>query len=231
MINKITPVENSLLSKILLCDKLHIDELPNPNIVPLFGPNGIGKSSVINALIDKLHNDGQISIDRTRTPMTVLSYRNSKDNSRVCEPRSYEEAFDPGFLMSRIEAQNISEGQSIMYSALNLFDIIGTGKNAKTRRREEYLVLIDEIDSGLSLDNLDIILRKLKNTGRRRKDVQVIFSFNNPYVLQYFPDVLSLYTGHPIRLETPEDMLAEIRSHEKEYRKIRYRSNNMPKQF
>ena len=240
MIQKLKPSAGSQLSQILLCDTLHIDELPNPRIVPLFGPNGIGKSSVIKGLLEfSKEGEKPFIAKRTRNPMMIYSYCNSTDNTRVREPRSYLESFDPNYIRNKWNASAVSEGQSILYSALGLFDLIGTGKHSLSMdspdvpesERKEYLVLIDEIDSGLSIDNLDRIMRKLKNTARKRKDIQVIFSFNHPLVLRYFPDVISLYTGHPIQLYTMEDMMNEIKRHEKEFRRIRYRSDGSPKVF
>ena len=230
MIQKLTPTPNSKTSRILLCNALHINELPNPRIVPLFGPNGIGKSTVINALLNCSNSRrNEFQIERTAAPMIVLSYCDRKDNFRIREARTIDESYDPYFINMRFNANSVSEGQSIVYSANGLFDIIGTGKNAMYNEGKEYLVVIDEIDSGMSVDNLDRFMRKLKNTSKKRNDVQVIFSFNNPFVLRYFPDVLSLYTGHPIHLETTDDMLTEIKAHEKEFRKIRYKTDGTPK--
>lgn len=233
MITKIIPKPGSSMEKILFCDALYLDEMPNPNIVPLFGPNGIGKSSIIKQLLNASNGKNtSIEVERTRTDMRVMSYCDRLDNCRTRDPRDYMEAFDPNYLSDRFNADAVSEGQSIIYSMIALLDIIGTGKQAiYGENGEETLVIMDEIDSGISLDNLDMIMRKLKNTAKKRKDVQVIFSFNNPYVVRYFPDVMSLYSGHPIRLETPDDMLAEIKSHEKEFRKKRYKSNGMPRIF
>lgn len=231
MINEIMPIKNSRIAEILLCDKLCIDKLPNPRIVPLFGPNGIGKSSIINAILDNLNGKKEIEIKRTKTPMIVLSYRNGVDNLRVKESHSIDEEFSPEFIVSKYNSRSVSEGQSIIYSALMLFEAMGTGKNAIYEENKEYLILIDEIDSGLSLDNLDIIMRKLKNTADKRKDVQVIFSFNNPYVLNYFPNVLSMYTGNPIKIRNADEMITTINSHSKEFRKLRYKSDNMPRTF
>lgn len=230
MIQKLTPTPNSITTQILLCNELHIDELPNPRIVPLFGPNGIGKSTVINSLLSCANNkENEFFVERTSAPMIVLGYCDRKDNFRIREPRDMDEAYSPSFFNRRFNANSISEGQSIVYSIMGLFDIIGTGKNAIHNEGKEYLVVIDEIDSGMSIDNLDKLMRKLKNTAKKREDVQVIFSFNNPFILRYFPDVLSLYTGQPIHLETIDDMLAEIKAHEKEFRKIRYKANGTPK--
>lgn len=229
MIMKITPKKDSNLESILLCDALYIHEMKNARIVPLFGPNGIGKSSVIKAILDALNKRSEIDVERTPADMRVLRYRNSKDNMAVKEAETYHESFDPNFLLGRMNARRISEGQSILYSVIGLFNLIGTGKNSLHYEGQEILAVFDEIDSGLSIDNLDVLMRKLRHTSRMRHDVQVIFSFNNPYVVNYFPQVLSLYDGHPLMLHTPKDMLNAIEENKEKFRKYRYYVNGLPK--
>lgn len=248
MLLKLKPKPDTALEELLLCDEIHIDKLDNPRIVPLFGPNGIGKSSVLEGIMDssarlvsQKYNSiyekcnsryGTFEIVRTDAQMDMLSYRNLKDNCARRQSRNEAEQFNPYFLIDRLNARGISEGQSIIYSLMDLLTIIGTTKDARyPEDGHEYLVILDEIDSGLSIDNLDFVMRKLKRTSMFRKDVQVVFSFNSPYVVNYFPQVMSLYTGEPCRLYTPKDMLDEIKIHEKEFRKKRYYSNGRPRIF
>lgn len=231
MITQLTPVPGSTLSEILLCDSLYIDGLPNPRLVPLFGPNGIGKTSVVEALISTMTGESKqldIVCDRP-TPTRLLHYRDRKDNARIREPRSYAEAFDPRFFNAKYDAQSLSEGQSILYSVMDLLDAIGTTKHSIPVDGTENIVVLDEIDSGMSIDNLDAVMRKLVRATKRRNDVQVVFSFNNPYVLRYCPTVLSLYTGYPVLLRHEDEMLEYIHSNAEQFRKLRYYTNGRPK--
>lgn len=231
MITKIEIVPKTREADILLFDKLDLDSLPNERIVPLFGPNGVGKSTLLDGLLKASEGNRNAGVKAKINKKTVVfSYRNSEDNLRVRKPKTYMESFDPFLLKAKFDAGSVSEGQSIMYSIYDLIDGIGTSKNAMKYEGKDIVVLIDELDSGLSIDNLDRILKKLKYSTERRKDVQIVFSFNNPYVLRYFPDVVSLFTGEVIHLETTEDMLNEIEKH-KDFRKIRYYSNGKPKVF
>lgn len=231
MISKIEIVPKTRESKILLCDHLDLDSLPNKQIIPLFGPNGVGKSTLLDGLLafhERKQNAGvKAEVDKASI---LFSYKNSQDNLRVRKPKTYMESFDPFLLKAKFDAGSVSEGQSILYSIYDLIDGIGTSKNAMKYEGKDIVLLIDELDSGLSIDNLDRILKKLKYYVGRRKDVQIVFSFNNPYVLRYFPDTISLFTGEVIHLETTEDMLSEIEKH-KDFRKIRYYKNGKPKVF
>ena len=110
----------------------------------------------------------------------------------------------------------------------DLLDALYPGKPLDEKEKDT-LVLLDEIDSGLSIDNIDITMRKIKYIVRKRDNVQFIFSFNSPRVLKHFPEVLSMYDGKKIELHTDEDMLAEIRKHKKEFDKARKYSNGRPK--
>lgn len=191
-------------------------------VIPLFGPNGAGKSTLIQAI--KNHTvDVKVEGDTA-----IYSYQNSTDNFKIRKARTYAENFDPFFMTSKLDAQVISEGQSIIYSMFDLLDGLYPGKPLAT---EEYdsIILLDEIDSGMSIDNIDIAMRKIKYIVRKRNNVQFIFSFNSPRVLKHFPKVLSMYDGNPIYLYSDEDMLAEIRKHKKLFDKARKYSNGRPK--
>lgn len=232
MINKITVVPDSRASHIFFFKEMDITKLPDPRIVPLFGPNGAGKSTLISAIINAgIARQPQIVIDRTSENMHVYAYENSKDNFKAREARSYSEAFDPFFLSSRFDARSISEGQSIIYSAFDLLDGLKPGKNMFGSEDSETLVLLDEIDSGMSIDNIDTAMRKIKYALSKRNDLQIFMSFNSPRILKHFPNVISMYDGSILTLHTDEDMLAEIRKHKTMFDKARKTAKGRPKIF
>lgn len=260
MITKIKTISDTLVSEKLFFTEANLTALPNPRIIPLFGPNGAGKTTLIDAIMESLmakadyeqavrENDDPEIIEIAQQDMDkrirrggceletdgkhskFLHYANGRDNFRNREPRSYMESFDPWFLSARFDARSMSEGQSIVYSVYDLFDLMGTGKNAVYVDDGDLIILIDELDSGLSIDNLDMFMRKLRRVASRRKDVQVIFSYNNPRILKYFPDCLSLYDGRPVHLENADDMLTEIKAHEKEFNRARKKSNGRPRVY
>lgn len=230
MINRITVVPDSRASEILFFREMDITKLPNPQIVPLFGPNGVGKSTLISAILNAgTTSRPQIVIDRTSKEMHVYAYENSKDNFRSRKARSYGEAFDPFFISSRFDANAISEGQSIIYSVFDLLDGLKPGKNMLGDENAETLVLLDEIDSGMSIDNIDTAMRKIKYALSKRNDLQVFMSFNSPRILKHFPNVISMYDGSVLTIHTDEDMLDEIRKHKVVFDKSRKNSKGRPK--
>lgn len=253
MITKISVIPGSLAEEIFFFSEADLTKLPDPRIVPLFGPNGIGKTTIIKNILSafnlqkvrqKLMNeDGSfseqffkkeslragIAIEMDSQQTEIYSYSNSSDNFRIREARNCYEVYDPHFLSDRLNAKRISEGQSIIYSAFALLDGLIPGKNMFGSLESCCVALLDEIDSGLSVDNIDLAMRKLKKALKNRENLQVFLSFNSPRVLKYFPYVLSMYDGKVCEMHTDEDMLAEIRKNKKMFDKARKNSRGMPK--
>lgn len=200
-------------------------DFQDQRVIPLFGPNGVGKSTLIKEL--EKHQEVTIITDGIQTE--CYSYQNARDNYRDRQPRSYLESFDPCFMAAKLDAQSISEGQSIIYSMFDLLDGLRPSGQLAPQEGVHKLILLDEIDSGMSIDNIDTTMRKIKNLIRKRDDLQFIFSFNSPRVLKHFSHVLSMYDGTFIDLHTDDDMLVEINKHKKMFDKARKNSRGRPK--
>lgn len=224
MITTIKVPDNTIYSDILFFKEVDLTQFEN-RVVPLFGPNGVGKSTFIQA-IEKHKLDVQID-----KPTQLFSYQNGRDNFKVREPRSYAEAFDPGFMNSKFDAKAISEGQSIIYSMFDLLDGLNPKGQLHSEDGKDFLIVLDEIDSGMSIDNIDMTMRKIKWLVKHRSDLQFIMSFNSPRVIKHFPHVLSMYDGKMIELHTDEDMLAEIDANKNKFNKARKNSKGRPKIF
>ena len=208
--------------KILLFKNGDFTQFEN-NVIPLFGPNGVGKSTLINGLINQ-----SLEIKSSK-PGICYSYQNSKDNFKTRQARNLSEEYEPFFLVKKFNSQYISEGQSIMYSMFDLLDAFKKNGAFEYHEDKDSIILLDEIDSGMSIDNIDTTMRKIKYINKTRDDVQIIMSFNSPRVLKWFPEVFSMYDGSKLTLHTDEDMLKEIRKHKKEFDKLRKDSYGKPK--
>ena len=222
MITSINVNPDTFESKVFFFN--HLDLTPfTERVVPLFGPNGVGKSTLISAIESQ-----SVEVVKDK-PTHLYCYSNSRDNFKNRKPRSYMESFDPEYVSARFDAQRVSEGQSIIYSMFDLLDMLRNTKVFERIHGKDLLILLDEIDSGMSIDNIDITMRKIKNLVKMRSDLQVIFSFNSPRVLKHFSKVLSMYDGSVLEMHTDEDMLKEIKLHKKEFDKIRKTSKGRPK--
>ena len=258
MINKITVIPKSESQRIFFFGEIDLTQLPDQRIVPLFGPNGAGKTTLINGIYawyqiqaaaenfrkkdDKdpfhekfwsteLKQKSGVNIEQDEAPGAVYRYSNSSDNFRSRKPQDMEQYYSPNFFAARWDAVHVSEGQSIIYSAFGLLDGLIPGKDMLSDEDTFVVALFDEIDSGLSVDNIDIAMRKIKKALKMREKLQVFLSFNSPRVLKYFPYVISMYDGKAHEMHTDEDMLAEIKLNKKMFDKARKKSNGMPKVF
>lgn len=248
MIEQVIFPEEYEKSQIMFFRETDFTKLPNMQVVPLFGPNGAGKTTMLDAILHTLRHqevykrlikdtDGDVDFYKSEferekrkagcevitdgREMKLLGYKNTVDNLRYKNV-----GFDPYLLNAHFDAQSVSEGQSIVYSLFDLFELL---KEGAAEDETDNIVFLDEMDSGLSIDNLDMFLRKIKNIVRKRSDVQFIMSFNNPRVLKFFPYVISMYDGEVRELHSDEDMLAEMKRNKKMFDRARRKANGRPK--
>ena len=248
MIKNITITPETNTSKILFFKKADLEPFAN-HVIPLFGPNGAGKSTLLKELekaaqlltikdpekLEYYQNDknfkSDIKITADDDPIKVLSYYNSTDNFKNRKPKSVNESFNPYYISARFDAMSISEGQSIVYSVFDLLDALKPGKDSFCKDDCCNIILLDEIDSGLSIDNIDTVMRKIQYATRKRNNMQIFLSFNSPRVLKFFPQVLSMYDGNIHEIHNEDDMMNLINLHKEMFNKARKKSNGRPKIF
>lgn len=170
-----------------------------------------------------------VILERDKNNMVMFSYCNAEDNFTRKKPQSINESFDPWFIKSHFDAKSISEGQSIIYSAFDLIDGLKPGKDMFGDGESDTLIMLDEIDSGMSIDNIDTTMRKIRYILSKRKNIQIFMSFNSPRVIRFFPYVISMYDGKVHEMHTDDDMLGEIRNNRKLFDKVRKLSNGRPR--
>lgn len=200
MIKSFTIREKSLLSKILLFDKIELKQ-----VTLLFGGNGVGKSSLIQGILKQRDIDYELS-----KPTTAYSYINSKQNFREMERNdhlSINDMYDPGVLARKFAAGDLSEGQSIIFSIQDIFDLCEAIDSDK-----DHIILLDEIDSGLSVDNVDYLARKIKRICKKHPNIQFVIAFNNYEFCRTFKDVFNMYNGEWVKINSYDEYFNLIKS-------------------
>lgn len=283
MITKIKVKSHSRAEKILFFNEADLTAFKNPQIIPLFGANGAGKSTFLDMaasdLVGRIKLNKKIKryeaeiaalqgeAEKPKTPMDAgdtlrvvihggfneAGYRKLEEDQKaafeekkecLCQTEtdiplalkwSNEEnnLSDNGFFssnpydMNRLslywDASSLSEGQSLIYSIKDFLDII-LKEDSIYKDNPETVLLLDEIDSGLSIDNIAFICRKIKQIIKARPNVQIFMSFNSPEIISYFPEVLSMYDGKPHMLKTYQDFKAELAANKKMLDKARKNS-------
>lgn len=237
MIESFKAKKGTTAESIFLFGNKEVDLTQFHRLVPLFGANGSGKSTLLKSIIEfftieqelrdsfdngmnppvsrytkeefqRINSKKQLDIEYSKIEsQSIFKYFDSKDNFKI-NTGSYKDNKNPLFLCDKLNSQRLSEGQSIIYSTNGLFELIEN--NLECRDDLDYLILMDEIDSGLSIDNLSNYLNRLLGILDDRDDIQIIFSFNNPWVVRFCPDVLSMYDGEMHHIEDEEEMYREL---------------------
>lgn len=232
MLQKVKVIPDSFEDYILMVKEFDFTKMPDIRFIPIFGANGVGKTVLLRAIAGdsprQFIRPGAKSVELITDKKTeCYSYIGSTDNFKVRQASTCHQAFDPMFLSMKLDARDLSEGQSIIYSLFDLLkgaskagdDFFEPGDNA------DKLIIIDEMDSGLSIDNIDAAMRYVKQSLKNRTDTQFIISFNNPYLLHHFDTVLSMYDGNPVTLHDDKEMLVEIKKWKKQLDKLRKKSD------
>lgn len=193
MINKINIKKNSNLREIVLFPSIKII---NP-VTLLFGGNDAGKSSIINETLSSVKSKtSDVKVSQTGNTV-VLQYINSEQNLRnptVNPFNGLQEMCSPITWADKISAQEISEGQSIIFSLYPLLDGL-EDFTFEAQSGKSYFVVFDEIDSGMSVENVNFICHKIDAIITKRKDVQFLIAFNSYEFVRYFKNVFNIYTG------------------------------------
>lgn len=159
-----------------LKDRIFFDEeIELKPLTILTGPNSSGKSTLIQAIRNKKI---KIEIESTESGFKCnhYSFTNSIDNQRNSKELSGYDSFYAEKFLDKYITMRLSEGQSNLLYCYDMLDLIKSLQS----RDEDSVVFIDEIDSGLSIDNQIFFIKRLVNLMKKDKlhKVFVIISSN-----------------------------------------------------
>ena len=199
------------------------------------GPNGYGKTTLLRMMKQALEKQGAFSFSNNAYSRSVSkAFRNvlSSDSTVYNEDKatlgfiSYDSHADDhtNTMSSTLANKDLvqfslrgesSEGQNNLYSMMDLFNN-AQAIAKKHQNLEQLIIFVDGLDSGLSVDMIDLIIRtldvKMKQVEDKNPNLEVamIFTTNN-YEMVRDSIALDPITSEPIEYESYEDFRKDMK--------------------
>lgn len=178
----------------------------DPGYTCLVGPNGAGKSTLIKQLEEHFNRDKNV---------VVIKHNNYVDGgSSHVSKLFWQRRFEEG-----ASAFGASEGQKISLSFSDFASHIGTTVRANRSRDCSFLVLVDAVDSGLSIDNMvdfrDLFELVCQDAGAERT---YIVCSANTYGMTKNACCVDVRTGKKISFKSYEDYADFIIDYNKKHK-------------
>ena len=199
------------------------------------GPNGYGKTTLLRMMKQALEKQGAFSFSNNAYSRSVSkAFRNvlSSDSTVDDEDKatlgfiSYDSHADDhtNTMSSTLANKDLvqfalrgesSEGQNNLYSMMDLFNN-AQAIAKKHQNLEQLIIFVDGIDSGLSVDMIDLIIRtldvKMKQVEDKNPNLEVamIFTTNNYEMIRGL-EAIDPITFEPIQYENYEDFRMDMK--------------------
>lgn len=186
-----------MINKIYCNDKrLHFKELEiKGRLNILVGGNGVGKTTLLNGIKRK-----EYEIEST-TPIEIKQYSNSKDNYRV---KTSANMTTPQ-MITQANAKFMSEGQSILYSLISFLGNIEKEAERLLEEKKSLIVILDEVDSGLSVDAINVLMHIIIDILNTHMNVQFFISSNNYHFTFVHNNIINMYNGKYQKINSYEE--------------------------
>lgn len=209
-------------------DKLTID-IPNENILILFGGNGVGKSTLINKLkkpkrfdfmrakYEEALKEFLKDVEFDGEKHDVIHFDCIKDGVRE---KGYKQNINTCKEMALLfDSYRSSHGESII-DQVN--DFLVENKDMITEKDTRLTVVFDEIDSGLDLYNLDTIFSVIRHVANQNKNIQFIISTNSYHLIHLHGYGFNMHTLELVRVKDYNDYHRIVSNSMNKLNTIRY---------
>lgn len=177
---------------------LMFNELKDLKIINiLFGGNGVGKSTLLKAI-----KNNEVTY-KNKKNISIFYFQNSESNLKINTQKEINKITE---LIKKSNTSTYSEGQSIMHYLLSFLQDI---KEEVDKTENSIVVLLDEIDSGLSAENINAILWQIKDLTDTNR-VQFFISSNHYHFIHVFKTVINMYDGNFITIKSYEDFFERL---------------------
>lgn len=208
------------------------DRLTLTDQVTVFvGPNGYGKTTLVNMLKEALERDGAVSFSnnpharsiarafelvkadesaKNRASIGFISYDSHADD----HTNSISASLVNNNMRQLLLRRESSEGENNLISLADLFDNAQAVAN-ENPDLEHLIIFVDGIDSGLSVDKIDFIVRnlnlKIKQVESQNPDLNValVFTANHYEMVRNLPTI-DLITFETINYSDYEEFRSDI---------------------
>lgn len=224
MIKKVTIKNKKLIDRIFGENTLneYVFEFPQDEpIILIGGVNGSGKSTLLNSLnpkpIDKFTlrsekverlKEFNETVELTNNTKVIFwsNTRNNLKNMKNIDELYVDDTIDTGHSFNLfLNSKNLSEGENILVHMKSFIGSLIENLIKEKNKDEEIVLVVDEIDSGLSDNIIYLIMKMFKNISKKY-NIKFIVSCNTYIMVKIIGKLYPVdLGGRYIELKTYEE--------------------------